>query len=65
MFIFRTLFLLILVMGYTAFTEEAPLMASPAGNGSSEEIAVAPEGFDLRKLEKTDSLANLCRQDLA
>ncbi len=65
MFIFRTLFLLIFVMASTAFTEDAWLMASPAGNGNSEEIVVAPpEGFDLLKLEKTESLAKLCEQDL-
>lgn len=66
MFIFRTLFLLILAMGYTAFTEGTWLMASPAGNSSSKEITmVPPEGFDLLKLEKTESLAKLCEQNTA
>lgn len=66
MFIFRTLFLLIFAFGYAAFTEKAELAASPAGNISSEEIAIVPpEGFDLITLEKAESLAKLCEQNVA
>lgn len=65
MSIIRTTFLLIIAMASVVFTEKALLIASPADSQSSTETVMAPEGFALMKLEKRESLAQLCEQDLA
>ncbi|WP_294343814.1 L,D-transpeptidase [Prosthecochloris sp.] len=64
MLIIRTLFLLFLVMGLGALTEETLVTASSAGSTGSEKAAVIPEGFGKVKLDKTESLDKLCNQDL-
>jgi len=60
----RIITMLILVTASTAITEKTSLIASTAGSSDTEVRDVAPEGFDLVKLEKTASVGKLCEQDV-
>ncbi len=59
----RTLFLLLVAVSFTAWGQKTVVFASSASAGSEAKAVIAPEGFDLLKLEKNESLDTLCERD--